>query len=52
MKSLVGSDDDEPVFNVRIDMRKPELRKRMKFPNSKVFREVLREHAIKKLVDN
>ena len=58
MESLVGSDDDqlapaakEPEFNVQTDMRKPELRKGMKFPNSKVFREVLREYAIKKPVD-
>ncbi|XP_030923003.1 uncharacterized protein LOC115949877 [Quercus lobata] len=32
-------------------MRKPELKKGMKFPNSKVFREALREYAIKKPVD-
>ena len=58
MESLVGSDDDqpapaakEPEFNVQTDMRKPELRKGMKFPNSKVFREALREYTIKKPVD-
>lgn len=58
MESLVGSDDDqpalaakEPEFNVQTDMRKPELWKGMKFPNSKVFREALREYAIKKPVD-
>nr|XP_023915130.1 uncharacterized protein LOC112026669 [Quercus suber] len=60
MKSLVGSDDDqpttataakEPKFNVQTNMRKPELKKGMKFPNSKVFREALREYAIKKPVD-
>ena len=58
MESLVGSNDDqpapaakEPEFNVQTDMRKPELRKGMKFPNSKVFREALREYAIKKPVD-
>ena len=54
MESLVGSDDDqptptttkEPEFNVQTDMRKPMLKKGMKFPNSKVFRKVLREYAI------
>ncbi|XP_065629274.1 uncharacterized protein LOC136067409 [Quercus suber] len=60
MESIVGSDDDqpatataakEPEFNVQTDMRKPELKKGMKFPNSKVFREALREYAIKKPVD-
>ncbi|XP_075662560.1 uncharacterized protein LOC142632019 [Castanea sativa] len=59
MESLVGSDDDkpaptatkEPEFNVQTDMRKPVLKKGMKFPNSKVFREALREYAINKLVD-
>ncbi|XP_030958757.1 uncharacterized protein LOC115980669 [Quercus lobata] len=58
MESLVGSDDDQPApaakepgFNVQTDMRKPELRKGMKFPNPKVFREALREYAIKKPVD-
>ena len=59
MKSLVGSDDDQPTptaakepnFNVQTDMRKPELKKGTKFPNSKVFREALREYVIKKPVD-
>ena len=59
MESLVDSDDDqpaptatsEPEFNVQTDMRKPVLQKGMKFPNSKVFREALREYTIKKLVD-
>ena len=59
MESLVDSDDDQPApiaakeleFNVQIDMRKPVLQKGMKFPNSKVFREALREYAIKKPVD-
>ena len=59
MESLVGSDDDqpapittkEPEFNVQTDMRKPELKKGMKFPNSKVFGEALKEYAIKKPVD-
>ena len=59
MESLVGSDDDqpapittkEPEFNVQTDMRKPKLKKGMKFPNFKVFREALREYAIKKPVD-
>ena len=59
MESLVGSDDDQPVptaakepeFNVQTDLRKPKLKKGMKFPNSKVFREALREYAIKKPVD-
>ena len=44
MDSQVGSDDDQPVpttakepeFNVQTNMRKPELKKGMKFPNSKV----------------
>ena len=59
MESLVGFDDDqpapiavkEPEFNVQTDKRKPELKKGMKFSNSKVFREALREYAIKKPVD-
>ena len=59
MESLVGSDDDqlappaakELEFNVQTDMRKSELKKGMKFPNSKVFREVLREYAINKPID-
>ena len=32
-------------------MRKSDLKKGMKFPNSKVFRKALREYAIKKLVN-
>ena len=32
-------------------MRKSELKKGMKFPNSKVFKEVLREYAINKPID-
>ena len=59
MESLVGSDDDqpalaaakEPEFSVQTDMRKVVLMKGMKFPNSKVFREVLKEYAIWKPVD-
>ena len=59
MESLVGFDDNQPAptaakqpeFNVQTDMRKPELKKGMKFPNSKVFRETLREYTIKKPVD-
>ena len=59
MESLVGSDDDqpaptaakEPEFNVQTNMRKPELKKGMKLPNSKVFRETLREYTIEKPVD-
>ncbi|KAL4654989.1 hypothetical protein ACB092_01G419900 [Castanea dentata] len=59
MESLVGSDDDqlalaaakEPEFNVQTDMRKSVLMKGMKFPNSKVFREALREYAIRKPVN-
>ena len=58
-ESLVDFDDDlptltaakEPEFNVQTDMRKLVLQKGMKFPNSKVFREKLREYAIKKPVD-
>ena len=54
MKSLVGSDDDEPVatsstmlvFNVQTDMKKPKLRKGIMLLNSKLFKEVLRECAI------
>ena len=49
MESLVGSNDEptlavakEPMFNVQTDMRKPMLKKGMKFSNSKVFREALR----------
>ena len=59
VESLVGFDNDqpaptavkEPEFNVQTDMRKPKLKKGMKFPNSKVFREALREYAINKPVD-
>lgn len=59
MESLAGSDDNqpaltaakEPEFNAQTDMRKSELKKGMKFPNSKVFREALREYAIKKPID-
>ena len=59
MESLAGTDDDqpaptaakEPEFNAQTDMTKPELKKRMKFPNSKVFREALRKYDIKKPVD-
>ena len=59
MESLVRFDDDqsaptaakEPELNVQTDMRKSELKKGMKFPNSKVFREVLREYAINKPID-
>ena len=59
MESLVDFDDDlpaptvakEPGFNVQTNMRKPVLQKGMKFPNSKVFREALREYAIKKPVN-
>ena len=59
MESLVDFDDDLPAptaakeleFNVQTDMRKLVLQKGMKFPNSKVFREALRECARKKPVD-
>ena len=58
MESLVGFDNDEPaaglienVFNVQIGMKKPELCKGMKFPNTMVFRNALREYAIQKPVD-
>ena len=59
MESLVGFDNDQSTptavkeleFNVQTDMRKPVLQEGMKFPNSKVFREALREYAINKLVD-
>ena len=59
MESLVGSDDDqlapidakEPEFNAQTDMRKLVLQKGMKFLNSKIFREALREYARKKPVD-
>ena len=59
MESLVWFDDDQPAptaakeleFNVQTDMRKLVLKKGMKFPNSKVFSEALREYAINKLVD-
>ena len=59
MEILVDSDDDLPAptaakeleFNVQTDMRKLVLQKGMKFPNSKLFREALREYARKKPVD-
>ena len=59
MESLVGTDNDqsalaaakEPEFNVQTDIRKPVLMKGMKFPNFKVFREALREYAIRKPID-
>ena len=59
MESLVGSNDDqpaptvakEPEFNVQTDMRKPKLKKEMKFPNFKVFKDALREYVIKKPID-
>ena len=43
-------DDEDPrdrdqEFNQEIDMRKPELVIGMKFPNSRVFREALREYV-------
>ncbi len=37
--------DRHPKFNQEIDMRKPELVIGMKFPNSRVFREALREYV-------
>ena len=59
MESIVEFDDDqraptvakEPKFNVQTDMKKLVLKKGMKFPNYKVFREALREYAINKPVD-
>ena len=38
-------------FNEKTDMRKPELVIDMKFPNSRVFREALREYVMNKPVD-
>ena len=52
----VISDDEDPrdrapEFNQQIDMRKPDLVLGMKFPNSRVFREALREYVVNKTVD-
>jgi hypothetical protein len=43
--------DRHPEFNQQTDMRKPELVIGIKFLNSKVFREALREYVVNKLVD-
>uniref|UniRef100_A0A2N9HJM3 PB1-like domain-containing protein n=1 Tax=Fagus sylvatica TaxID=28930 RepID=A0A2N9HJM3_FAGSY len=50
------SDDEDPKdrapeFNQQTDMRKPDLVLGMKFPNSRVFREALREYVVNKVVD-
>uniref|UniRef100_A0A2N9GDS7 Uncharacterized protein n=1 Tax=Fagus sylvatica TaxID=28930 RepID=A0A2N9GDS7_FAGSY len=50
------SDDEDPrdrapEFNQQTDMRKPDLVLGMKFPNSRVFREALREYVVNKAVD-
>jgi hypothetical protein len=50
------SDDEDPrdrppKFNQQTDMRKPDLVLSMKFPNSKLFREALREYVVNKAVD-
>ena len=37
--------DNYSEFNEQTDMRKPELVIGMKFPNSRVFREALREYV-------
>jgi hypothetical protein len=47
------SDDEDPrdrppEFNQQTDMRKPDLVLSMKFPNSKLFREALREYVVNK----
>ena len=43
--------DRHPEFNQQTDMRRPELVTSMKFSNSRVFREALREYVVNKLVD-
>ena len=43
--------DRHPEFNQQTDMRKLELVIGIKFLNSRVFREALREYAVNKLVD-
>jgi hypothetical protein len=43
--------DRHPEFNQQTNMRKPELVTSMKFSNSRVFREALREYVVNKLVD-
>ena len=43
--------DEAPKFNKQTGMRKPDLVIGMKFPNSKVFRETLREYFVNKAVD-
>uniref|UniRef100_A0A2N9J8Y1 Transposase MuDR plant domain-containing protein n=1 Tax=Fagus sylvatica TaxID=28930 RepID=A0A2N9J8Y1_FAGSY len=43
--------DGAPEFNQQTGMRKPDLVLGMKFPNSRVFREALREYVVNKAVD-
>ena len=50
------SDDEDPrnrppEFNQQTDMRKSDLVLSIKFPNSRVFREALREYVVNKTVD-
>uniref|UniRef100_A0A2N9HEE9 Uncharacterized protein n=1 Tax=Fagus sylvatica TaxID=28930 RepID=A0A2N9HEE9_FAGSY len=50
------SDDEDPrnrppEFNQQTDMRKPDFVLSIKFPNSRVFREALREYVVNKTVD-
>ena len=53
--SAISDDEDPrdraPEFNQQTDMRKPDLVLGMKFPNSRVFREALREYVVNKAVD-
>jgi hypothetical protein len=55
LNSVYDSDDDVRQhykdFNVQTDMQKVELVNGMKFPNSQVFRQALREYVVRKLVD-
>ena len=48
---MVRITDNYPEFNEQTDMRKSELVTGMKFPNSKIFREVLKESIVNKSVD-
>ena len=43
--------DRAPEFNQQTDLRKSDLVLGMKFPNSRVFREALREYVVNKAVD-
>ena len=49
--SVDSSDDEQGSFNERTDMGNVRLAKEMKFPNSQVFRKVLREYVIQHHID-